>query len=139
VLKITCQLTIFFEDPFWVGVIERITDAGLEVCKITFGAEPKDYEVYRYLLKNWPELRFSPSVKTSEADCAKINPKRMQRVIRKQLDTSGVGTKSQEALKLQHETNKALRLVKSKQQKDAEKQMKYDINQQKRKKKHKGR
>ena len=34
-------LTVFFDDPFWVGVFERIEDGKLFVCKVTFGAEPK--------------------------------------------------------------------------------------------------
>ena len=42
------SLTVFFEDPFWVGVFERIEDGKLSVCKVTFGAEPKDYEVWDY-------------------------------------------------------------------------------------------
>ena len=44
------SLTVFFEDPFWVGVFERIEDGKLSVCKVTFGAEPKDYEVWDYIL-----------------------------------------------------------------------------------------
>ena len=40
------------EGPFWVGVYERFTDAGLEACKVTFGSEPKDYEVYAFMLRN---------------------------------------------------------------------------------------
>ena len=39
------QLTVFFEDPFWVGVFERTISGRLSVSKVTFGAEPKDYEV----------------------------------------------------------------------------------------------
>ncbi len=39
------SFTVFFEGPFWVGVYERFTDAGLEACKVTFGSEPKVYEV----------------------------------------------------------------------------------------------
>ena len=46
------KLTVFFEDPFWVGVFEVISDDKLAVCKITFGTEPKDYEVYEYIQKN---------------------------------------------------------------------------------------
>ena len=42
----TSKLTVFFENPFWVGVFERIEDGKLSVSKATFGAEPKDYEVY---------------------------------------------------------------------------------------------
>ena len=138
-LKNESRMTVFFEDPFWVGVYERVTDTKLEVCKITFGAEPKDYEVYEFLLKNWAELRFSPPVRADKAQAVKINPKRMQREIQKRLSVSGAGTKAQEALKLQHEANKAQRLEKSKQQKEDEKQMKYELRQQKRKEKHRGR
>ena len=45
------KLTVFFEAPFWVGVFECIEKGKLSVCKVTFGAEPKDYEVWEYLLK----------------------------------------------------------------------------------------
>lgn len=47
------SLTIWFENPFWIGLYERIDGDKYEVCKITFGAEPKDYEIYDFLLKNW--------------------------------------------------------------------------------------
>ena len=49
------SLTVFFEDPFWVGVFERIEDGKLSVCKVTFGAEPKDYEVLDYILHHYYE------------------------------------------------------------------------------------
>mgnify|MGYP002508799592 FL=1 len=45
------KLTVFFEEPFWVGVFERVSDGKLSVCKVTFGAEPKDYELYEFILK----------------------------------------------------------------------------------------
>ena len=44
------KLTVFFEEPFWVGVFERVTDGQMSVCKVTFGAEPKDYEVLEFIL-----------------------------------------------------------------------------------------
>ena len=40
------KLTVFFEGPFWVGVFERVSEGKLTVCKVTFGAEPKDGEVW---------------------------------------------------------------------------------------------
>lgn len=46
------RLTVFFEDPFWVGVFERYAGGQLAVSKITFGAEPKDYEVLAYVQEN---------------------------------------------------------------------------------------
>ena len=46
------KLTVYFEDPFWVGVFERTQNGTLSVCKITFGAEPKDYAVNAYVLRH---------------------------------------------------------------------------------------
>ena len=43
--KVNGKLTVYFEEPFWVGVFERIDGGKLSVAKVTFGAEPKDYEV----------------------------------------------------------------------------------------------
>ena len=57
------SLTILFEAPFWIGLYERSDNGKYEVCKITFGAEPKDYEVYEFLLKNW---KGKPKVASSE-------------------------------------------------------------------------
>lgn len=57
----------------------------------------------------------------------------MQREIRKQLDIQGIGTKSQQALKLQHEENKTIRKEKSRKQKDEEKQFQLELKQQKKK------
>lgn len=45
-------LTVLFEAPFWVGVVERVEDGRLSACRIVFGAEPKDYEVWEYVLRS---------------------------------------------------------------------------------------
>lgn len=137
--KIESKLTVFFDDPFWVGVYERTADGRMEACKVTFGAEPKDYEVYALLLQNWAMLRFSPPVKADRKQDVKINPKRMQRAIHKQVEAQGVGTKSQQALKLQQEEGKAARKEKIRQQKEDEKQRRFELRQQKHKEKHRGR
>jgi NADP-reducing hydrogenase subunit HndD len=59
------KLSVFFDEPFWVGVFERIEDGKLSVAKVTFGAEPKDYEVYDFVLKHYYNLQFSPAVRVS--------------------------------------------------------------------------
>jgi len=105
-MVIKSSLTILFENPFWIGLYERIDNNRYEVCKIVFGAEPKDYEVYDFLLENWHKLKFSPSVKAEKNEERKINPKRLKREINKQLENKGIGTKAQQALKMQHELRK---------------------------------
>lgn len=135
--KINGKLTVYFEGPFWVGVFERIVDGKLSVCKITFGAEPKDYEVSDFILKHYYKLMFSLAVETEMKQIAD-NPKRRQRNAKKQLQNSGIGTKSQQALQMQREEMKNERRQMSKEQKEAEKLRQFELKQQKRKKKHRG-
>ena len=137
--KIQSTLTVFFDDPFWIGLYERVADGKLTVCKITFGAEPKDYEVYRFLLDNWQTLRFSPPVSAVGRQTKTPNPKRMQRAIQKQLKNTGTGTKAQQALKLQQEARKTERRQKTREARDAEGRRQYALKRQKRKEKHRGR
>ncbi|MGI6181904.1 MAG: YjdF family protein [Agathobaculum sp.] len=132
------KLTVFFEDPFWVGVFERTEDGRLSACQTTFGAEPKDCEVWAYVLKYYSRLRFSPSVAVPVRRTA-VNPKRIQRQLRKQADCSGLGTRSQQALQLQREQNKQERRTRSRAQRELEEQRQFALKQKKRKEKHRGR
>lgn len=138
-MPVNCSLTILFECPFWIGLYERFDDGKYEVCKITFGAEPKDYEVYNFLLHNWIHLQLSPPVKADQVEEKRINHKRMQREINSQLQNRGIGTKAQQALKRQHEQNKLERKARSKEQKEAEGARQFILRQEKKKAKHKGR
>ena len=102
------------------------------------GAEQNDYEVYKFILKHYYSLQFSPTVATVVKENIR-NPKRMQRDVRKQLRDTGIGTKSQQALKLQQEQNKQERKVKSRERKLAESKRMLELKQQKKKEKHRGR
>ncbi len=136
--KVSGKLTVFFEEPFWVGVFERVSEGKLSVCKVTFGAEPKDYEVYDFVLKNYYRLRFSPGVATDVKETDR-NPKRVQREVRKLVQNTGIGTKSQQTLKLQQEQLKTERKAVSREHREAKKQRQFELKQQKRKEKHRGR
>lgn len=48
--KVSGKLTVFFEKPFWWG-LERILEGKLFVYKVIFCADPKDYEIYCFVLK----------------------------------------------------------------------------------------
>lgn len=131
------KLTVFFEDPFWVGVFERIENGKLSVAKVTFGAEPKDYEIWEFVCKHYYHLKFSPPVQ-AKIRPEVINPKRRQRELRKQSRGFSIGTKSQQALQLQREENKRSRKEISREMKESEKQKQFELKQKKRKEKHKG-
>ena len=135
--KVSLVLTVFFEEPFWVGVFEKTEHGKLSVSKVVFGAEPKDCEVFEYFLKHCKELRFSPAEATAAGKTVS-NPKRMQREARKQTSANGIGTRSQQAIKLQQEQNKLIRKTKSREQKEAEKERQFELRQLKKNEKHKG-
>lgn len=98
--KVSDKLTVYFEEPFWVGVFEKVEGKILSVSQ---------------------------------------NPKRRQREVKKQLRNTGIGTKSQQALKLQQEQNKQERKIKSRKQKQAEAEYQFQLRQEKKKEKHRGR
>ena len=133
-----CKLTVFFDEPFWVGIFEKIENEKLSAAKVTFGAEPKDYEVYEFILKHYYDLRFSPAV-ASVVKETKRNPKKLQKDIKKSLVKTGIGTKSQQALKLQQEQNKQKRKAKSREEKQMEADSRFELKQQKKKERHRGR
>lgn len=135
--EITGKLTVYFENPFWVGIFERIEEGKLFVSKVTFGAEPKDYEVSEFVCRHYYELKFSPPV-AAEVRRSADNPKRRQRNAGKEIQGSGIGTKSQQALAAQREEMKTEHRQMSREQREAEKQRQFDLKQQKRKEKHRG-
>ena len=131
------SLKVFFEDPFWVGIFERIEDGKLSVCKVTFGAEPKSYEILEYALQHYYELVFSPAIET-EIRQAADNPKRISRNARKHLENTGIGTKSQQALQRQREEMKTERRQISREEREAEAQRRFVMKQEKKKEKRRG-
>lgn len=131
------KLTVFYENPFWVGVFEQFSNGQLSVCKITFGAEPKDSEVWAFILRHYNELEFSPTLTASIRKSAD-SPKRRQRNARKQVQTSGIGTKAQQALQKQREEIKTERKQKNRHRQEEYRQRQFEAKQQKRKEKHKG-
>lgn len=134
------KLTVLFDAPFWIGIFEIVENTEYKVCKVTFGAEPKDEETYEFILHKFYKLRFSDSILSIDNNFIekKQNPKRLQREIKKETANKGIGTKAQIAMKLQHEQNKIERKKKSKEQKEQEEQRKFCLKQKKKLEKHKG-
>lgn len=132
-----CTLTILFDDPFWIGLCERELDGRYEAARIVFGAEPKDYEIYAFVLRHWYALRFSPALPGTAAK-PRANPKRMQRQVRRQTAARGVGTKAQEALKLQLEQGRLERKARTRRERETEKARQFALHREKKREKHRG-
>ena len=132
------RLSVLFEAPFWIALYERETDGKYEVCKVTFGAEPKDYEVWEYVLKHFRHLSFSPAVEAPYRERA-MNPKRAKRDADRRLAGEGIGTRSQRALSAGREAVKAERSGQRREEREAHRERLFELRQQKRKEKKRGR
>ena len=135
--RITC--TVFFEDPFWVGVWERSGDDAYSAAKATFGAEPKDAEVLAFVLERFGTLAFSkPKPDDGRERSPVSNPKRMQRAAARAVLSTGVGTKAQQALKSQYEAGKQEHKALSREERLLAEERKFLLRQEQKKAKHRG-
>ncbi|KIN82335.1 YjdF family protein [Clostridium botulinum] len=132
------KLTVLFDEPFWIGIFEKQDQDKIQICRVVFGGEPKDYEVYDFILKNYYNLKFSDPIAIVKKPKKEINPKRMQRKIKKTVQENGIGTKAQQALKLHYENKKTERKIRSKEDREKLKKFKFEKRQQKKAKKKKG-
>ena len=133
---ISIGLTVYFEDGFWHGLFEQEYQETYQVCRVTFGQQPKDDEILKFLQTQFARLSFSPEATVKQYVKIK-NPKRLQRAVKKQVKQK-VSSKSQELLQLQYEERKKHSKQQSSLQKQLLKQEKFERKQQKRKEKHKG-
>jgi hypothetical protein len=133
------KLTVFFEDPFWVGVFERSDGGRYETARVVFGSEPKDHEVQELVLQKFIKLRFTrPIINDELVEEKRINPKRLLRQVHREVETRGVGTKAQQALKLEYEVRKKENKAVARENKEAAEAKKFEMRQQKKKEKKKG-
>jgi hypothetical protein len=101
-----CTLTVFFEDPFWVGVFERLDERSCSAAWVVFGGEPSNPEVYTYLFNSYRLLELSASLPGDVRAMKAASFKRRQREARRTAETAGFSSKAQEALRLELEKNK---------------------------------
>lgn len=131
--------TVYFDDPFWVGVYERISHGHIEVSRVVFGPEPKDYEVMAFLMRHWGGLKFGPCLKGVRPGKKMANPKRLQRKLKAETAQTGISTKAQQAIQLQKEQSHTEKIKNRKERKEEEKKLQFENKQKKKKQKHKGR
>jgi hypothetical protein len=135
------RLTILFDPPYWIGLLETESDGLLYAARHIFGAEPSDPQVYDFVQNDLLPLMRSMTVGLpleSPSTPRHINPKRMQRNMRREVLRTDVPSKAHEAMRLQIEANVQERLTVTRAQRDAQRQHKRDVVAAKAKAKHKG-
>ncbi|QJC88187.1 YjdF family protein [Bacillus inaquosorum] len=135
------KLTIYYDGQFWVGVIEEVNNGKLRAFRHLFGKEPKDSEVLDFVhdhLLTIMSKTEQEGVRLKGRHQKKVNPKRLQRQVSKELKNAGVTSKAQEAMKLEFEARKQKKKQLTKEQRENLKEKKYLLKKQKAKKKHRG-
>jgi hypothetical protein len=134
------SLTVLFEDPFWVGVVERQEDGTLQAARHIFGSEPAPAEVLEFVLHRLDRLLERPAamVAGEQPERRAINPKRAARETARALAQRGTSTQAQEALRLQLEQSKRIRRRRSKAEREAKAEYKRQLKLQKAKARDRG-
>lgn len=136
------KLSVLFEDPFWIALIEDERDGLLYAARHVFGSEPSSEELYEFIRSpDYSKLVEGMTVglpTNQKSNGKRINPKRRQRQIRREKERVGVSSQSQEVMRLQQEQNQKERKTTSKIERDTKRQYKRELAKQKRKEKHRG-
>ncbi|AYB37169.1 YjdF family protein [Brevibacillus laterosporus] len=135
------KLTVLYDGQFWVGVIEYEEKNKLKAARNLFGAEPKDAEILEFVQKDLRDLLDRATISAVLALDKKerrINPKRMIREARKEMNNRGVSTKAEQAIQQDLEKRKKERKVLSKERKEEIATYKREVARRKAKEKHRG-
>ena len=136
--KSICKLTVLFQKPFWIGVFEDEHNNKYNVAKVVFGVEPTEAQLYQFLLDNYYKVPFNEVSSENVHIEKKVSYKKQQKIIKKQQKEDGIGTKAQNAIKIQQESRKQERIKKSKKLSIKKKERDFKLKQLKKKEKHRG-
>ncbi|MGE7951327.1 YjdF family protein [Lysinibacillus xylanilyticus] len=137
------KLTICYDGQFYIGLIENISENKYKAFKYIFGNEPKDQEVFDFVNMNLLDFiknnEKHDGIPIQQKKVKKINPKRLQRKVAKELKKPSISSKAEEAIKAEIELRKKEKSVTCKRLKEERKNYIRNIKVQKSKNKHRGR
>ncbi|MEK5174333.1 YjdF family protein [Heyndrickxia sp. FSL W8-0496] len=136
------KLTIYYDGQFYVGLVETVSNHHLKAYRYIFGNDPKDHEVLDFIYQDLPRLianQQQKGIPVEKKSLKKINPKRLQRMVSKELKQIGTSPKAQDAIKEEYTQRKKEKIIRNKQLKEEQKELKRKLKIQKKKNKHKGR
>jgi hypothetical protein len=129
--------TVFFEDPFWVGILESEDEGRLEVAREVFGAEPSNAELLRFMLYRFADMPRAVSLDGADRRRAPVNPKRAVREARREAGRP-VSTKAQAALSAARSEIKSERKASSAEERRELEERRFELRSEKRKRRRAG-
>lgn len=134
--SVSSTLVVCFDGQFWVGIVERVEGGRLSACRVVFGAEPSDEEVFAFVLGEWARLPLSEPVACETHEMAR-NPKRRQREAAREARRAKPSTKAQLALAEQRDAM-AQKSAEHRRELREEERRRFEQRQQKAKRKRRG-
>jgi hypothetical protein len=128
---------VFFEDPFWAGLFSISDSDTTKYCRVVFGKEPTDIELYQFVLNNFNNLVFSKIEQPVPKKELALNPKRRQKQASKEIKERTGVTQSYRTIKESLKAGKKTIKRQARRQRK-ENHLAFELKQQKRKEKHKG-
>lgn len=139
--------TVFFEDPFWVGVLEVVDEQGVRAARHVFGAEPHGRELYAFgFSRDYDRLvrraEAAPPVALparGPGPARSVSPKRAARLAAREQAAIRPSTAAQTAVKAALAQSKTQRRAQSRAQREAEEARRRDVARAKARARHRGR
>ncbi|MEU6089714.1 YjdF family protein [Streptomyces sp. NPDC047085] len=137
--------TVYFDDPFWVGVLEIADEDGVRAARHVFGAEPTGPELMQFSLRAFDGLlaRALACEPVDPDNAARqrrvVNPKRQARAVAREQRARPVSTMAQEAMARAVEQAKQENRRAAKRRRAEEAEQRREQARQKAKSRHRGR
>ena len=116
--------TVYFDDPFWVGVLEVCDTDGVRAARHVFGAEPTGPELHAFALSRDYDRLVRQALACPPAGAVRAvprptNPKRAARAAARQQAGRPLTTAAQEAMQAALEQFKKDRRIRSRADREA--------------------
>jgi hypothetical protein len=134
---VTSIFTIFFEDPFWIGILEENYDEKNYMGRHIFGAEPSNPELIQFYLYEFDKIK-RIKIGESKIETRTMSFKKSLNKSKKTQNKKGVGTKSQNLFQKAFEETMKIKKKTSKAEERLDKEEKYIKKQEKKLEKRKG-
>ncbi|MCO7126950.1 YjdF family protein [Sporolactobacillus shoreicorticis] len=136
------KLTVYFDEQYWVGVVEAEKKGQMVIARHVFGPEPSNPDVLSFVLRDLDQLidqsLSMPSAKRTRRPRKRINAKRLRRMAEKESRSSGIGTKAQKALKEAFEQKKKINHAHKREEREILKKQEYQLRKKKARLRHRG-
>jgi len=113
----SATFTVYFEGPFWVGVLEIRQGDGVRAARHVFGAEPTDPQLYDFAVGGGFDALGRAAARAASVPAGErsgsrtgrpVSPKRAARQAARQAREPAVSTAAQRALQRAREANRTL-------------------------------